>query len=97
MKAIFISCSQAHFEDARTILNQNGARGYTFWTELGGQGSVNGEPHYGDHTWPQLNSSILSIVEDHLVDRILDKLHKLDESAPKQGLRAFVWNIERTI
>lgn len=97
MKAIFISSSQAHFEDVRTILDQNGARGYTFWNELGGRGSVNGEPHYGDHTWPQLNSAIIAMVEDHLVDTILEKLHRLDESAPKQGLRAFTWNIEQTV
>lgn len=97
MKAIFISSSQAHYEDVRTILDQNGARGFTFWRELGGRGSVSGEPHYGDHTWPQLNSSILTIVEDHQVETILSKLHALDESAPNQGLRAFTWNVENTI
>lgn len=97
MKSIFISCSQSHFEDVRTILTQSGARGITFWTELGGRGSVDGLPHYGDHTWPQLNSAIMTIVDDHLVDNILSKLHALDESAPQQGLRAFTWNIENSI
>lgn len=97
MKALFISCSQAHYEDVLKILDQGGARGFTFWRELGGRGSVNGEPHYGDHTWPQLNSSILTMVDDNLVDNILRQLHALDESAPMQGLRAFVWNIEKTI
>ena len=97
MKAIFISCSQAHYEDVQNILNHNGARGFTFWKELGGRGSVSGEPHYGNHTWPQLNSAILSMVDDTLVEQILKELKELDESAPMQGLRAFTWNIEKTI
>ena len=38
-----------------------------------------------------------TVVEDHKVDPLLDTLHKMDLETEQLGLRAFVWNIERTI
>ena len=35
--------------------------------------------------------------EDNKVDSLLDTLHKMDLQTEQLGLRAFVWNIERTI
>lgn len=55
------------------------------------------EPHLGSHAWPSLASAILTVVEDHNVDIVLDKLRAIDEERPKLGLRAFVWNIEQTV
>ena len=40
---------------------------------------------------------ILTVVEDNKVDSLLDTLHKMDLQTEQVGLRAFVWNIERTI
>ena len=62
-----------------------------------GRGSKTGEPHYGNHAWPTLNSAILTMVEDEKVDHFLEILHNLDKETEAQGLRAFVWNIEKTI
>lgn len=97
MKAIFISFNQSYYEQVLAILDRNNSRGFTFWNEVAGRGTHDGEPHYGSHAWPTLNSSILAIVEAHRVDKILDTLHALDIKTPKQGLRAFVWDIEKTI
>jgi hypothetical protein len=36
-------------------------------------------------------------MEDHQVDGLLDFLKKLDEKTPELGLRAFVWNVEKSI
>ncbi|HPQ55838.1 MAG TPA: hypothetical protein PLS52_01770, partial [Bacteroidales bacterium] len=61
-------------------------------------GSRGGEPHLGSHAWPTLNSALLTFVPDQLVDKLLEDLRKADESAPKQGLRAFVLEAEeRTV
>ena len=62
-----------------------------------GRGSVSGDPHYGSHAWPSMNSAILTIVDDARVDALLDALHALDLETEKLGLRAFVWDIEKTI
>ena len=97
MTAIFISFNQAYYEMILSIMDRNNIRGFTYWEEVQGRGSKNGEPHYGSHAWPTLNSAILAMVPDEKVDPFLDLLHKMDLQTEAQGLRAFVWNIEKSI
>ena len=97
MKAIFISFNQAYYEMLLSIMDRNNIRGFTYWEEVQGRGSKNGEPHYGSHAWPTLNSAILAMVPNEKVDPFLDLLHKMDLQTEAQGLRAFVWNIEKSI
>jgi nitrogen regulatory protein PII len=42
-------------------------------------------------------SAILTVVDDEKVDPLLEVLHKMDKETEQLGLRAFVWNIEKTI
>ena len=91
MKAIFISCNQALYDEVQQQLEKFGARGYTAWEELMGCGTATGEPHHGSTTWPTLNSAILSFVEDEQCDPLLSALKQLDEANPQLGLRAFWW------
>jgi len=97
MKAIFISFNQAYYETILAIMDRNNIRGFTYWDVVQGRGTNKGEPHFGSHAWPTLNSAILTMVEDQRVDNFLDLLHKLDKQTEALGLRAFVWNIEQTI
>ena len=94
MKAIFISYNKALSEAVMTILDRQRIRGYTQWETVTGRGSVNGEPHLGNHTWPSSNSAILTIVGDDKVEPLLSSLRKLDAQTEMQGARPFVWNIE---
>ena len=97
MKAIMITFDQPKNERIIDMLEKNNCRGFTSWQDVKGRGSATGEPHYGSHAWPSLASAIITMVEDGRVDIVLDKLHKMDVETPKLGLRAFVWNIERSI
>ncbi len=97
MKAIFIAFDQAYYERIVTLLEKTNCRGFTAWEQVQGRGSRNGEPHYGSHAWPSLASSILTMVEDNRVEPLLNALHEMDVETPKLGLRAFVWEIEKTI
>lgn len=97
MKAIFIAYDQAHHEAIIDLLTRMSCRGFTAFGEVQGRGSVDGEPHYGTHAWPSLAQSILTMVPEDRVDTLLERLHELDLSKPKLGLRAFVWNVEKTI
>ncbi len=97
MKAVFISFNQAYYEMILSIMDRNNIRGFTFWEQVQGRGTKTGEPHYGSHAWPTMNSSILTIVEDRQVNNFLDLLHKLDMQTEAQGLRAFVWDIQQSI
>jgi hypothetical protein len=42
-----------------------------------------------------MNSGIITMVDDAIVEKLLAALKKVDESAEMLGLRAFVWNIEQ--
>ena len=72
-------------------------RGFTYWEQVRGRGSKTGEPHYGSHAWPSMCSAILTMVEDERVEPLLEVLHNMDKQTEQLGLRAFVWNIERTV
>jgi nitrogen regulatory protein PII len=97
MKAVMIVFSQAHTERMEYMLNRLEIRGFTFWENVQGEGSKTGEPHRGTHTWPELNSSILVVIEDEKVKDLLIAVRKLDNRNKEAGIRAFVWNIEQTV
>lgn len=97
MKAIFISFNQAYYEEILAVMDRHNIRGFSYWDQIQGRGSKTGEPHYGSHAWPTLNSAIITMVEDEKVDEFLNKLHEMDKQTEAQGLRAFVWNIEKSI
>ena len=97
MKSVFITFDQAFFERIMALLDRQGCRGFSYWQQVQGRGSKTGEPHYGSHAWPSMCSAIITIVDEAKVDPLLDALHRMDEETPQLGLRAFVWNIEKTI
>lgn len=92
MKALFISYNQAYSEEVLEVLDANGQRGFTLWDNIQGRGSVDGEPHYGNHAWPVLNYAILAVVPDDKVQGIVSALKSKDEETPELGLRVFVWD-----
>lgn len=94
MKAVFISFYQAFYEEVLEVLDTLKIRGFTSWTEVHGRGSDDGEPHYGTHAWPTINSAIIAFMEDEKVKPLLKEIHRLDLSAKKQGIRAFVLHAE---
>lgn len=97
MKAIFITFNQAYYEMIIQAMDRQNIRGFTYWNEVQGRGSKTGEPHYGNHAWPTMNSAIITMVPEEKVDHFLSILHEMDQETEAQGLRAFVWNIEKTI
>jgi len=97
MKAVFIAYNQALTEAVNSVLDRNNIKGFTKWADVQGRGSNTGEPHFGTHTWPAMNSAILAIIDEEQVETLLASLKKLDAKAEQQGLRAFVWNIEGMI
>lgn len=97
MKAVFISYNQALTDRINVILDAQSVRGFTKWELTLGRGTFDGEPHYGTHAWPSMNSSILAIVEEEKVEPLMKALRETDDSARMQGLRAFVWNVEQML
>lgn len=97
MKAVFLVFNQAIVEKVEYMLDKLNVRGFSQWENIQGRGSVDGDPHYGNHTWPEINVATLVVVEDEMVDIILEKVKKIDEINKEVGIRAFVWSIEKAI
>lgn len=97
MKSIMITFDQTYNERIVELLDRMNCRGFTRWEQVQGRGSKKGEPHYGSHAWPSMCSAIMTVVDDHKVQPLLDKLHEMDQETEMLGLRAFVWNVEQCI
>ena len=97
MKAVMIIHNQAQAERVEYILDRLEIKGYTKWESVLGRGSSTGEPRLGTHTWPEMNSSLLTVVEDDMVTDLLDTVRKLDAVNEKVGIRAFVWEIVESV
>ncbi|MDD4644788.1 MAG: hypothetical protein PHY99_02245 [Bacteroidales bacterium] len=97
MKAVMIIFNQANTERVEFMLDKLNIRGFTFFEQVQGRGSLDGEPHRGTHTWPEMNSSVLTMVQDDQVAELLKSIHKLDIRHKEYGVHAYVWNIEGSV
>jgi nitrogen regulatory protein PII len=97
MKSVMIVYNQANTERVEYMLDVLSIRGFTFFEQVQGRGSKTGQPHRGTHTWPEMNSVIITVVEDEKVESLLSAIRKLDLRNEEVGVRAFVWNIEQTV
>jgi nitrogen regulatory protein PII len=97
MKSVFIVYNQALGDIIEESLSKLGIRGYSMWQDVKGRGSDTGEPHLGTHTWPAMNSAMLTVIEDYKVSALLSVVREINERAEMQGLRAFVWDIEQSV
>jgi nitrogen regulatory protein PII len=97
MKAIMIIYNQTHSERVEYLLDKLEIRGYTQWENVKGSGSRSGVPHFGTHVWPEINKSILTLVDDEKVDKVIEAVRKVDAINEEVGIRAFVWDILKSI
>jgi nitrogen regulatory protein PII len=97
MKAIMIIYNQAHTERIEFMLEKLGISGYSLWENVQGRGTTSGVPHLGTHAWPEINKSLLAIVDDDLIEKILNVVQKIDKVNEEVGIRAFVWDILKSV
>ena len=97
MKAIFLSCNQALYEEVLHEMKRLGVRGYTGWEEVEGCGMLTGDPHLGTNAWPTMNSALIAMVEEPKASEFLDAVRRIDAENEILGIRAFWWEIGGTL
>ena len=97
MKAVMIIYNQAHTERVEYMMDKLGIKGYSLWENVQGRGSLTGVPHLATHAWPEINKSVLTIVDDEIVDSLLENVRKIDAINNEVGIRAFVWDVLKTV
>ena len=88
MKALFISYNMTLTERVEGLLDHYTVRGFTLFPLTHGRGSFDGEPHMGTHTWPAMNSTIIAMVEDEKMPRVMEALRKLEKLGVKLSVIA---------
>jgi len=89
--------NQAHTEKVEYLLDRIGIKGYSLWENVQGRGSNTGVPHLGTHTWPEINKSLITFVDDSVVDNLLENVKRIDAVNEEVGIRAFVWDVLKTV
>jgi len=89
--------NQAHTEKVEYLLDRIGIKGYSLWENVQGRGSNTGVPHLGTHTWPEINKSLITFVDDSVVDNLLNNVKRIDAVNEEVGIRAFVWDVLKTV
>ena len=97
MKSVMIIFNQANTESVEYMLDVLGIKGFTFFEQVQGRGTNGGEPRRGTHAWPEMNSAVITVVQDEQVAPLLESVQKLDLRNPEIGVKAFSWNIEQMV
>ena len=97
LKSVMIVYNQANTERVEYLLDAIGVRGFTFFENVQGRGTHDGEPRRGTHAWPEMNSAMLCVVEEEMVEPLLEGVEKLDARNKEVGVKAFVWSIEQMV
>ena len=97
MKSVMIIFNQANTGRVEYLLDVLGIKGFTFFEQVQGRGTNGGEPRRGTHAWPEMNSAVITVVEDNKVPQLLEAVRKLDARNPEVGVKAFTWNIEQMV
>lgn len=89
--------NQANTGRVEYMLDVLGIKGFTFFEQVQGRGTNGGEPRRGTHAWPEMNSAVITVVQDEQVATLLESVQKLDLRNPEIGVKAFSWNIEQMV
>ena len=97
LKSVMIVYNQANTERVEYLLDLLGIRGFTFFENVQGRGTNDGEPRRGTHAWPEMNSAMICVVPEEQVTPLLEGVQKLDLRNKEVGVKAFVWAIEQMV
>ena len=97
LKSVMIVFNQANTERVEYMLDVLGIKGFTFFEQVQGRGSRNGDPRRGTHAWPEMNACVITVVDDDKVPELLESVKKLDLRNEEVGVRAFVWDIVASV
>ena len=97
MKSVMIVFNQANTGSVEYMLDVLGIKGFTFFEQVQGRGTNGGEPRRGTHAWPEMNSCVITVVEEEQLPALLESIKKLDLRNEEVGVRAFVWDVIATV
>ncbi len=92
-KMIMISYNEAIDAEVMEVLANCGVENYTKIMGTFGRGSTSGT-HLGNDIWPGRNNILYIACEEKQAKQILSCIKELRKKLGKEGIKAFIWNLE---
>ena len=93
MKKVSIIYSATIFEEVKNDLEELGVKAYSIIPTIFGKGLIT-QPKFDNHVWPGKNQMIIVLCDDKSAKLILEKADNLREKYPREGIVAYIENIE---
>jgi nitrogen regulatory protein PII len=93
MKAVLIVHNVAIDGEINEALESLGVHYFTKFTDTLGRGQLS-EPHLNTDVWPGVNYATFVVVEETKAKAVMQKVRQMRESLGKEGIKAFLWQIE---
>jgi len=93
MKAVLIIHNAAIDEEVNEALATVGIECYTKFPNILGKGQLS-EPHLNTEVWPAINCGTLVVTDQAKAKELMDKVRQMRTKLGKEGLKAFIWEIE---
>lgn len=93
MKAVLIIHNAAIGEEVNEVLETFGIECYTKFPNILGKGQLS-EPHLNTEVWPAINCGTMVITDQAKAKQLMDKVRQMRKELGKEGLKAFMWEIE---
>jgi len=93
MKAVLIVHNAAIEQDVNEALASVGIDCYTKFPNTLGKGKLS-EPHLNTEVWPAVNCATFVVTEQDKAQEIMDEVRKMRKKLGKEGIKAFMWEID---
>ena len=93
MKAVLIVHNVAIDGEVNEALEAVGISCYTKFTNTLGKGEIS-EPHLNTDVWPGINYGTFVVTEQDKAREIMANIRQMRKKLGKEGLKAFMWQID---
>ena len=93
MKMAMISYNEAIDDEVMEVLENCALKNYTKIMGTLGRGTTSGT-HLGNDIWPGRNNTLFVIGGESEIKQLLSCIRELRKKLGKEGIKAFVWDLE---
>ena len=94
-KLIIIIYNEAIESEVMDVLKNCGLENFTKIVGVFGRGSSSGA-HFGNDIWPGRNNILFVACDEEKCKKLILCIRELRNKLKKEGIKAFVWNLEET-
>ncbi len=96
IKMVMIVYNEAIDDEVMEALVDCSLKNYTKINGVFGRGATSGA-HLGDDIWPGRNNILYAACPEAQAKQLLSSIKELRKKLDKEGLKAFVWNLEESL